>query len=247
MDNPQPATRPRRRTGKVASLPKAVRLRLNHMLEDGLTYPQIIESLGPDGHGLTEDNISQWWKGGHQDWLLERVWFDDVQSCRDGARDLLEKDEATTLPEAGLQIGAMRIYQLLRHLEPAPFAANLQEKPEGFMKVFAALPRVAKEALRYQKYRDACEQARAALQPLLDPKRKLTDEERVDLVHRVDELLGMRKRGDRKAEDPGRASQGQDQELHDNGTRDESRSDLRPLTSDLRPLTSDLRPLTSDL
>jgi hypothetical protein len=182
------------RTGKIARLPKVIRDSLNTMMEDGFSAAVILEKLGEAAKHITPSNLSDWRYGGHQDWLLERVWIDDVQSCRDGAKHLLEKDEATTLPEAGLQVGAMRIYQLLRHLEPAAFAANLRGKPERFVKVFAALPRVAKEALRYQKYRDACEQARAALQPLLDPKRKLTDEERVDQVHRVDEILGLHPR-----------------------------------------------------
>jgi hypothetical protein len=194
-NNPEPKPHSTHaRTGKIARLPKALRDSLNTLMEDGHSAAEILEKLGEPAKHITPNNLSDWRYGGHQDWLLEQAWVEDVQSCRDSAKDLLQKDEATTLPEAGLQVGAMRIYQLLRHLEPAPFAANLREKLESFMKVFAALPRVAKEALRYQKYRDACAQARAALQPLLDPKRKLTDEERVDLVHRVDEILGLKPR-----------------------------------------------------
>src|SRR5437867_464746 len=47
--SPAPPASPikrRQRTGTVARLPKEVRQRINYMLDDGLSYAQIIEQLG---------------------------------------------------------------------------------------------------------------------------------------------------------------------------------------------------------
>ncbi len=50
----------RRRNGNVARLPKAVRDRINRMIEDGVPYAEIIESLGEEGKGLDKWNLTRW-------------------------------------------------------------------------------------------------------------------------------------------------------------------------------------------
>src|SRR5262245_13523383 len=85
----------------------------------------------------------------------------------------------------------MRLFQLFKKLEPAAFAIIAQEKPEAYIRLFSALPRITRESLRYQQYRDACLQARAEVQKLHDPKRELTDSERRAIVRKVDEILGL--------------------------------------------------------
>src|SRR5262245_45034550 len=46
-----------RRNGNVARLPKAVRDKVNVMIQDGLTYAEIIERLGEDGKELDYSNL----------------------------------------------------------------------------------------------------------------------------------------------------------------------------------------------
>src|SRR2546421_11844157 len=60
-----------RRRGKVARLPKSVRDQINVMIQDGVTYLEIIERLGPDASALNEQNLSSWKSGGYLDWLRE--------------------------------------------------------------------------------------------------------------------------------------------------------------------------------
>src|SRR5712664_4015040 len=68
----QPATpSPNRAHGKVARLPKLIRDQINHWLLDGVSYPEIIKRLGDHGQDLKPDNISQWKKRGHQQWLKD--------------------------------------------------------------------------------------------------------------------------------------------------------------------------------
>jgi hypothetical protein len=80
-----------RRTGKVARLARAVRERVNHMLDDGVPYDTIIQKLGKHGKHLTVDNLSEWKQGGHRDWLVRQQALalvhnlDDKQGLADPA------------------------------------------------------------------------------------------------------------------------------------------------------------------
>lgn len=64
------------RNGKVARLPEPLRNRVNQMLEDGLRYRDIILKLQQDGclpYALSEMNLSNWYRGGYQDWLRDKA------------------------------------------------------------------------------------------------------------------------------------------------------------------------------
>jgi hypothetical protein len=73
----------RARTGKIARLPQPIREKLNQRLRDGQTGKEIINWLNelPDvkqlvierfaGHLISENNVSEWRRGGYQDWLRE--------------------------------------------------------------------------------------------------------------------------------------------------------------------------------
>src|SRR5512133_2949688 len=76
--NHQP-TRGRRsgkRNGKVARLPDYIREVINHLLNDGVGYRQIIQKLNlvfTLPYPLSEMNLSNWYHGGFQDWLQTRL------------------------------------------------------------------------------------------------------------------------------------------------------------------------------
>ena len=64
------------RNGKVARLPEPLRNRVNNMLEDGLRYRDIILKLQQDGglpYPLSEMNLSNWYRGGYQEWLRDKA------------------------------------------------------------------------------------------------------------------------------------------------------------------------------
>src|ERR1051326_789724 len=63
----------RPRNGKVAQLPEATCEQINHMLEDCLSSQQILarlqESASPPlPYPISEMNLSNWRRGGFQDW-----------------------------------------------------------------------------------------------------------------------------------------------------------------------------------
>ncbi|HWX18672.1 MAG TPA: hypothetical protein VN578_02085 [Candidatus Binatia bacterium] len=74
INAPQP-WHPHPRNGKVARLPASTRDLINGMLEDGLSYPAIIDKLQTAGclpYPLSEMNLSNWYHGGYRDWLLNK-------------------------------------------------------------------------------------------------------------------------------------------------------------------------------
>jgi hypothetical protein len=186
-----PASSKRTRTGKIARFPNAVRDKINNMLRDGKPHAEIINSLGEEGTGLIERNISRWKQGGYQDWLVHQEWLEDTRAHQDHAMHLLRQTDAAGLQELSLQLAATRIYDLLRHLDPAGLADNLHADPQTYTRIFAILPRIAREALRFQKYRDIIASARAQLKPVLDPKAALSESQRMAILRHVDETLGI--------------------------------------------------------
>jgi hypothetical protein len=183
------------RRGKVARLPKLLRDQINQMLRDGHSYHHILEKLKtiPDAATIpiSKQNLSRWKFGGYLDWLAQQEWREDLHDRQADALQLLEDPTGSRFQEVSLQIAAMRIFELLQRLQASTLSANLQDLPPGFLRLLAVLPRITREALRYQKYRDACHRARAQLQALHDPKRKLNDDERRAIVRNVDEILGL--------------------------------------------------------
>jgi hypothetical protein len=54
------------------------------------------------------------------------------------------------------------------------------------------LARITRSLLNLKQYQDQAAQARLALEPMRDPRRKLTDDERRAIVAQVDEILGIK-------------------------------------------------------
>ena len=80
----------RRRAGKIAKLPAAVREQIDRLIHDGLTYEAIIATLGQAGQGLNKDNLSRWRKADHQDWLSEQRWLNATSAQSPSRPDVKE-------------------------------------------------------------------------------------------------------------------------------------------------------------
>ena len=65
------------RNGKIARLPEPVRNWINQMLDDGLPYRAIARALHnsstPPPYPISEMNLSNWYRGGYQDWCRQRL------------------------------------------------------------------------------------------------------------------------------------------------------------------------------
>ena len=79
----------------------------------------------------------------------------------------------------------------LGHFTPAALGQNIADDPDKYTRIINSLSRLARETLALQKYQDACAKARAALNQMLDPKRKLNQSETRAIVRTVDKILGL--------------------------------------------------------
>src|SRR5437899_2486829 len=114
---PTPPTAHRRR-GRIARLPKDLRHQLNEFPSDGLPYAPVLQELHKDSPWLklTEDDLSKWYQTGHQDWLKERLWVEQLQTRHESALDLLKTSEKAKIHEATLSLAATQVAWLLKDL-----------------------------------------------------------------------------------------------------------------------------------
>lgn len=193
-----------RRNGKIARLPKEIRDVVNLMLADGATADVVIAKLegmlangakGADGEPIeipNDQNITNWFQGGHQDWLAEQKRLEDMRFKREMAMDIVRQNEGGKIQEAAMQIAASQLYEVISEFDIQSLKDLLHDEPENFAQVVNSLAKLSKSALDYEKYRDAVVSAKTELQKLRDPKQDLTDADRKAIVDKVDEILGLK-------------------------------------------------------
>jgi hypothetical protein len=141
------------RKGKVARLPKAVRDRINEMIQDGFTYLKIIEALGPDGETLNEDCLSTWKAGGYQDWLRDGRVLELLQSRHEFASELVKKaGEGNNAPQAILQIIATNLCEFLGGANPASIEDSLLSDSDKFTRFVNSMVRLAEGSIKCETH-----------------------------------------------------------------------------------------------
>src|SRR5262245_49721320 len=124
-----------KRNGFIAKLPKAQRDLVNQWLDDGHTYPEIIEMLGDEGKDLNPDHISQWWKGGYQDYLRQQNWRADTRFLLESGSDITEFSNGPQLQQTLIQVALIEIFRALKDGAIQPDSMN-------YIRLFNALARL---------------------------------------------------------------------------------------------------------
>jgi hypothetical protein len=176
-----------RRKGKVAQKPKPTRDKINTLLLDGNTYPEVIAALGVEGKDLNEDNIRSWHKGGYQDFLASEERKEALQSTRETAVDLLNEKAAMPVQDASRTIAAAQLYELLLSFDPRSFAEALAEKPELYLRLVNALSRLCEgeAATTHRRAQQSVLAAKLKADEPVDQKKLLTEGELKDLTRQV--------------------------------------------------------------
>jgi hypothetical protein len=180
-----PGHRPR---GKIARLAPPIREKLNQLLDEGLPYADIITRLASEAPGLSETNICRWYKSGYQDWRKNQLWLEQTRSRLDFAIDVIAENEGSNVHQANLHVAAT---QLIANLITCG-QTLLDKAPEQYVSLVNSISRLSREALCFQKYREACALAHAELIKLRDPNRKLSEQETLAIVDKLDEILGFK-------------------------------------------------------
>jgi len=156
--------RGRARTGKIARLPYDIRKELNQRMRDGEPGGPLVDWLNGlptvqtilvtqfKGKGIQKQNLSQWRKGGHQDYLKEeqtrqelRTFLEEIKGLQEAAPDGLTDQVAFFL--------AAQIALELKELKAAPDSAEKAKRWEELSDRLMALRRgdLAMERIRVQR------------------------------------------------------------------------------------------------
>jgi hypothetical protein len=147
----QPAKR-RTRNGKIAHLPYLDRDMVNRMLRDHIPYSKIVGALDEHGFTVTVRNVSNWkTRGGYKEWCAEVDRALENRILQDNLTEHLRKNDASQLPEIGLQLAATQLSQLLLSPEGQ---RQLATDPQAYSRTVATLCRLASQIHTLQKYRD---------------------------------------------------------------------------------------------
>ena len=107
---------PRRaRNGKIARLPAEVRDLVNQMIYEGEFYSDIIAALkGLDYPGIRAQNLSEWRKGGFQDWLRDRREVEDLKLDREALLEMANNaGSEASVAKANEILLSLRLYRML--------------------------------------------------------------------------------------------------------------------------------------
>ena len=154
----------RRRTGKIARLPRKLRHKVNELIEDGVSYLEIIHQLGTDGEGITEDMLSKWKNSGYYEWLEERRIADAMRARYEFAHDLVtEAGDAKQASRAVLNTIAANLVRMLTEMDPAALREDLLSDADKFSRFVNAMVRLAEGTIKFDEHTTFHQERQAAL------------------------------------------------------------------------------------
>ena len=144
-----------RRNGKMARLPRATRDMINRMLDDGLPYHVILDELGDAAQGINFQNLTNWKKGGYQDWVKNQERAERLRLEMETAIDLLKENpdiDSKLVLKACSMLGAIQLFTALKEHGADAIRNMLRDKPEKYIGIFNLICRVANTGLRYHEF-----------------------------------------------------------------------------------------------
>lgn len=142
----------KRLTGTIARLPKELRWRINALMDDGVSYPEIIQSLGEDGKNVSEDMLSRWKKTGYQEHCREQRVLDHCAARRIRASGLLTKDGQVTGFQATQQIATTQICEAVVDIGADILREALIANPLNYFRMLNAFSRLANGGLKCERH-----------------------------------------------------------------------------------------------
>jgi hypothetical protein len=137
------------RTGKVARLPKVIRDQINVMIQDGVPYLKIIETLGAHTEALTENNLSTWKTGGYLDWLREQQLAKIIESKHELAESIVARSpNDNAAGQAVLQVIATNLCRFLAETDPATMRDSLISDSDKFTRFVNSMVRLAEGGIK---------------------------------------------------------------------------------------------------
>ena len=153
-----------RRRGLIARMPKAIRHRLNTMIEDGVPYHDLIQRLGPDGKDLSEDMLSKWRNTGHREWLEECRLTDAIRARYEFAQTIVtEAGNPEHASRAVLHTMAVHLCHMLADMDPESLRHSLLSDSDKFSRFVNAMVRLAEGSIKCGEHHTQVEDREAAI------------------------------------------------------------------------------------
>ena len=153
------------RRGTIARLPKAVRDQVNQMMDDGRLCRDILKMVKEEaGVALTWRMLTDWRKGGYRDWQEQQLRLQDMGANREFALEVVKNSKGKVVAEAGLEVAAAQLYELLNEFDLAGLKRLPTEKPEAYPKLVGLLTRVSEGGLKFEKHRAEMEKDKAKVE-----------------------------------------------------------------------------------
>jgi len=150
------------RNGKIARLPKDLRIQVNRMLDDGATYDSIIQWLANEGRtGFNSENISNWYSGGYQDWCREQDRRDHIQLQREWTEEFLHYHEGERVSEAASNLIATHLAGALERFDPEALAVLMRDDPKTYFKVVSQFLQLRQTRLKQNAREHAGDQGKS--------------------------------------------------------------------------------------
>ena len=171
----------RRPNGKIPHLPREHIERINHLLDQGHSYREILVHMAAAGVNLTCNNLTNWYRGGYQDHLKVLETRRLVLQLQERLLEFAASGKGPTLANVSLQVSVTRLANMILELAPGPHVQTFQNDAREYLRLVNTLAHLTKSQLAVQQYEDERAASQAATLPPRDPSRELTDRE-MDLV-----------------------------------------------------------------
>jgi hypothetical protein len=124
------------------------------MIQDGVSYLEIIDNLGPEGRHLTENNLSTWKAGGYVDWQRARNITEAIQAKYEFAVDMLEDAKDGNDPgRAILHVIATNLCSFLAETDPTTIRETLLADSDKFTRFVNSMVRLAEGGIKCEMHK----------------------------------------------------------------------------------------------
>ena len=173
------------RTSVVARLGRVIRDKVDEMIDDGVLYKDISKWVKEQtGKELKVDALSTWRLGGHERWLGEQERLREMRETREFALQVMRENQGKVVSEAGLEVAASQLYQMLMKFNLAELKKKLKAEPEAYSKLLQMLARVSGEGLKHERHRAELERDKAKVE-----KEARAEEKAKESEEEMDEVL----------------------------------------------------------
>lgn len=185
----------RRNTGAIARLPQSQREQVCLWMDDGHPDRVVVEKLAAIGVEVSEDSVQRWRAGadstgrsGYVRWKHEQASEKRTERAREFAVKLAEKG-SVELAQGLVALQATQALEIISAFDIDLLLASLADKPERYMDFVRSFAPVLGQLRLADEYRRRIEDASKAI---AEAKRDgATDNDRLEVLRRVDEILGV--------------------------------------------------------